>query len=190
MDNNETTFYLGEKKPEPEPAENPYRKGPRISYGGDMPLVFSDEEYVPLTNDEVEKNRAYSEMLEKKNMINRRMLYLEKRKMELLGYYMKIEKNDKGRNIRSFAKTLLVILGVIIVLMLGMLDKRLAVAGAIAFIAMALFIYNRYSSENPDGKLNDLDNKMTAMEDEHKMLEREKEELLAKIQEYRDKEHI
>ena len=165
MENNETTFYLGEKKTEPEAVGNPYRKDPVISYGGEMPLVFSNEEYVPLTNDEIEKKRILSEMLEKKNMINRRLLYLEGKKQDLLGYYMKIEKNDKGRDIRGFAKAMLTFLGIFIVLMLGVLNRKAAVTAAFVMIIFSLIIYVRYRVEGTDEKLEDLDRKMNDMEE-------------------------
>ena len=112
---------------------NPYVK-PVISYGGEMPLVFSNEEYVPRTSDEVEKNRVLSEMLEKKNMINRRLLYLESKRMELLGYYMKIEKSDKGSGAREFLKIFLFLIGAIVVFAIAMLSKKAAVTAAFLMI--------------------------------------------------------
>ena len=188
MENNETTFYLGEKKTGSEPVNNPYKNDPVISYGGEMPLVFSNEEYVPLTNDEIENKRILSEMLEKKNMISRRLLYLEGKKQDLLGYYMKIEKNDKGRYVREFVKVFLFFIGLFIVLTLGALNKKAAITAAVTMIVFSLVIYIRYRVEGTDEKLEDLDRKMNGMEEEHRKLEFEKEKLEEKIKEFKEHE--
>lgn len=189
MEDNETTFYLGEKKEEPAPVDNPYKKEPVISYGGDMPLVFSNEEYTPLTNDEIANKRILSELLEKKNMINRRMLYLENRKMELLGYCMKIDREDSGKGIRGFAKFILIFSTVAVLLILkAMREKGIAFMVAVIFAVIYLFIRVRYQTEDPSKKLDDLDRKMTEMEEEHRKLELEKEKLMEKIEEFKKAE--
>ena len=189
MENNETTFYLGEKKEEPEPIDNPYKKDPVISYGGEMPLVFCNEEYVPLTNDEIANKRILSELLEKKNMINRRMLYLENKRMELLGYSMKIEKEDSGKGIRGFAKFMLIFSTAAVLLILkAMREKGIAFMVAVIFAVTYLFMRVRYQSEDPSQKLEELDRKMTDMEEEHRKLELEKEKLLERIEEFKKAE--
>ncbi|MCR4585481.1 MAG: hypothetical protein K5686_07105 [Lachnospiraceae bacterium] len=190
MENKETTFYLGEKKTETVIDKNPYQEKTVISYGGEMPLVFSNEEYVPLTNDEVENKRILSDMLEKKNMINKRMLYLENKRMELLGYYMKIEKDDKGRSVRGLAKFMLVFTGAAATLMLSVIDKEKAILSAGFFIFLGLVIFIRTREERTEEKLSDLDRKVEEMEREHEKLEKEKEKLQEKIKLFKKEGHI
>ena len=102
-----TTFYLGktEKTEAPQKPEEP-KTG--ITYGGAMPLSFEHYQPEERSEEDLARARLLAEKHERKSMVVRRLLYIEKRRTELLGYMVESEKNS-AKN-RSFFGALLSLL--------------------------------------------------------------------------------
>ncbi|MBR5419612.1 MAG: hypothetical protein IK115_00535 [Lachnospiraceae bacterium] len=94
-------FYLGERKEEPPKTEDT-EPGPRISYGGAMPELLEHYQPEQRTNADLEKARILMDKYEKKSMINRRILYLERRRQELTGYLIDFERKRRKESFLSF----------------------------------------------------------------------------------------
>ncbi|MCR4643773.1 MAG: hypothetical protein K5697_17325 [Lachnospiraceae bacterium] len=96
----EIPFYLGERiVKEEEKKEDEDRL--RISYGGAMPEQL--EKYRPRqrTNEELAQARVLMQKYEKKQMLNRRILYLERRRLFLVTNMQSSDRRRRGKGFFS-----------------------------------------------------------------------------------------
>ncbi len=187
IDNKE--HYLGERI-QTEVQTEIKKADLQISYGGDIPQVFNNEEYVPLTNAEIEAKRVLSEMYEKKNMINRRMLYLENKRMELLSYYMNIKQRNKDNGLSGLTFRIIPIAVLMIMIIHTLYRNTFILVISIILMICLLILIVKYRKRDTVKALKDLDIKIDDMEKEHKKLEAERKSLLENIEEYKSKKQI
>ena len=96
-------FYLGERPAQPEKEEEKKEEKEclKISYGGAMPELLEHYRPEQRTNADLEKARILSEKYTRKNMVHRRLLYLERKQQELTGYMMDAGKRKRERGLFS-----------------------------------------------------------------------------------------
>lgn len=189
MEKEDTTFYLGKKeKPEtsPEPEQTKYR----LSYGGALPASFEQYQPKQRTNEDLALARLLSEKHERKSMVVHRILYLEKRRQDLLGYIADAEKNaSKGHS----KNTLFILMGTLAALFLLLLTLPLpyALISAVVIcgtIAVYLLRKNPLSANYQTPRQIQWDQQMQEMQEEHDALMQEKDELTAQIKELERKQ--
>lgn len=159
-------------------------KKEKILLGGYMTEELLDNlDYSPRTNEEVEENRKLSELYEEKNMVNRRLLYLEKKQLEIMGY---LQDSGHRKSKEDYKKGSIVFTAIVIILILIYIFYPKALMPCI----MGVIIFFVIRSGNSFGKLSDKQEKwvkqLDELKKEHEELEYKKEHLLAKIEDQKN----
>ena len=185
----DAVFYLGEKKEsvsaEGDTAE---KKEYRIAYGGDMPAFLENPEYRPLTEAEVEKKRILMDKHERRSMIVRRILYLEKHRMEILGYMSMAHrgrKAEKRADTMGVLRSLFFVVLFFVFLYLMTTPRELLMIGlpvGAVFLIIAI-LRRKASREAQHWRQAEWEMQLNEMEAEHEELMKEKDQLTKEIKE-------
>ena len=180
-------FYLGEKKEKPK-TEKPEEEKTNIRYGGAMPDFLENPEYRPRTEEEVERARLLSAKHERKAMIVRRLLYLEKRQSEILSYMMgsdhKHATREQTHNSVFFFYAGAVLL--IVIVLSSFLNPDLGIGIFIPMIIVLVIaaLYKRYeANRSANWREKEWEQELREMENEHRELSAEKAQLMTEIRE-------
>ncbi len=185
----DAVFYLGEKKETgPEGGEAAEKKDFRIAYGGDMPAFLENPEYRPLTEAEVEKKRILMDKHGRRSMIVRRLLYLEKRRTEIVGYMSSTERLKKRERAVGRIKIILFLiltLFVILFLYLATSANECLMVGIPLGIGLIVYaILRRRARQHTEyWREAEWEMSLNEMEAEHEELMKEKEQLTKEIKE-------
>lgn len=184
MENKENTFYLG-KREHPEEPPKPEEPKYRLSYAGALPASFEDHQPKPRTNEDLALARLLSEKHERKSMVVRRILYLEKRRQELLGYMADADKNASKA---TYKQSIFLLIGDLIVLLFLFFFLPLPyslVTAVLVCIVIPVFLLHKSPLLRRERTPRQIqwDLQMEEMRDEHDALIQEKEELTAQIRE-------
>ena len=142
--NKDTPFYLGAKpKEETKPASD--EPVFHLSYGGALPYSFEHHKYRPRTNEDLAKAHLLSEKQERKSRIVWRLLYIEKRRQDLIGYMADYAKKHSGEALKVLLLSILVAVNLTICLYI-LLPPRPAIAIGIVLLVLCFILYPKYSA--------------------------------------------
>ena len=180
--NKDTTFYLGAKeKEDTEPIKDP--PAFHLSYGGALSYSFEHHEYRPRTNEDLAKAHTLSVKQDRKSRIVWRLLYIEKRRQDLLDYMAGYERKHSGEELKVFLLSLLFVVSLALCLFIA-LPMKTALLLSIASLFLVLFLYSKYIA--PDhwracGRMAYWNNELFELQSEHDELELEKEQISEEI---------
>ncbi len=156
-------------------------KKEKILQGGYMTEEFLDNlEYTPRTNEEVKENRKLSELYEEKNMINRRLLYLEKKQLEIMGYY---QESGHRKSKEDYKKGSIIFVAVVLALIFLYIFFPKGFMPCVMVVIIIAVIKFGGKQEKLSDKQKEWTKQLDEIEKEHKELEQKKEQLLEKIEE-------
>lgn len=189
MDNKETVFYLGEKDKTGNEVKPSSEKNYRIAYGGDLPfeLEASDDKWNSPENRE--RINILTQKNERRSMVVRRLIYLERRQMEIITALSGIEKRFSASGDIRFQLIIVMLFAIgipswIVMIMSGVNIALALILPAlfIAFCAVAL----KLSSASFKRKEEELAMMLRDIKEEHDSLEKEHDELLLEIKKLTD----
>ena len=189
----EQPFYLGERLPEKNDETDKKEDALKISYGGAMDEAL--EHYRPRqrTNEELERAHILSEKHERKSMVVRRLLYLEKKRSEILGYMMDSGKRNTGMLASMDSKAAIVIvplaiLGVIVAFFFPVsMGRKFLYAGVVIIMAfVCLKIAEKLIHNDMDRRNREWAARLEELRTEHEELSREREDLIREMKELED----
>lgn len=193
MENEDTEFYLGKKEESVREEEEPSGEEFRTTYGGDIPfaLIKSDDRWG--SSDNMERVRLLSEKCERRSRVVSRLIYLERRQMEIITAMTGIGKKYKENGntfflIRVF--TLFAVSCPLLVFMtwLSFKEHPGILLVVIIFLIAVLIYVKKNSNRAADMKQEELSYKFREIEEEHDLLEKEKEELTNEINRLREQQ--
>ena len=190
----EQPFYLGERPPETN-EDKDKKDGPelKMTFAGTIPEALENFKPKQRSNEELERAHILSEKHERRSMVVRRLLYLERKREEILGYMMDSGKRNAGNLAAMDSKAAIVIiplgiLGVIAAFIFahGTAAKFLA-AGAVALTAfICLKIAEKIIFSGMNSRNREWAARLEELRAEHEELSREREELIRDIKELED----
>ena len=180
--NTDTTFYLGTKeKNETEPIPEPPVF--HLSYAGQIPYAYEHHKYRTRTNEDLERARLLSLKQDRKSRIVWRMLYIEKRRQDLIGYMADYEKKRSGEALKVQILALVFIVNLSICLFL-ILPKITAILLTIGLVV--LYLYFCSEIQRPDrihfsGRMGYWNSELYDLQTEHEELDTEKKQISEEI---------
>ena len=142
--NKDTPFYLGAKPKEetkPESDEPVFH----LSYAGALSYSFEHHKHRPRTNEDLARAHLLSEKQERKSRIVWRLLYIEKRRQDLIGYMADYAKKHSGEALKVLLLSILVAVNLTICLYI-LLPPRPAIAIGIVLLVLCFILYPKYSA--------------------------------------------
>lgn len=182
--NKDTAFYLGTKeKNDAEPiSDQPVF---HLSYAGALSYSFEHHEHRPRTNEELEKAHTLSLKQDRKSRIVWRLLYIEKRRQDLLDYMSLYEKKHSGEALKVLLLCVVIIINLSICLFI-LIPPLPAILLTAVLLGLGFVLYAKYNA--PDrwhsrGRMAYWNNELFELQSEHDELEIEKEQISEEIRE-------
>lgn len=189
MESNDTVFYLGKKQEPPADEKPSSEKAFRTAYGGALPFALEKAEDKWNTPENMERVKILSKKCERRSMIVRRLIDLERRQMNIItamtGMGKRHSASKKYSNmpiVTAIYITGLALLIIFIVQGLNILPAIIIFALLTGFFFFAL----KHDQAIIESRHAELSAKLREIEEEHENLEKEREELNREIKELTD----
>ena len=186
MESEDTVFYLGKREESDPEEEKASEKNFRIAYGGDIPFELEKSNDKWGSPENMERVRVLSEKCERRSRVVGRLIYLERRQMDIITAMTGIGKRHRENNAGSFPLlvfSLFVITCPLLLFFVWLFLKEhlifLIMAGVFWIAGLLVMIKNKKSAA--DVKQEELSAMLVEIEEEHELLEKEKEELTIEI---------
>ena len=193
MEKEDTIFYLGKNEEPVSEDGQASEEELRISYGGDIPdaLLKSDDKWGSREN--MERVKVLSEKCERRSRVVSRMIYLERRQMEIITAMTGIGKRQwekKADFFQVFVFLVFVIICPVLLFVIWMYlrDHLILWMSALVFWIAGLALMKKTRKSSTERKQEELSGKLKEIEEEHELLEKERGELNAEIQRLREQQ--
>jgi hypothetical protein len=154
-----------------------------LSYAGQIPYAYEHFEHRKRTNEDLERAHTLSLKQDRKSRIVWRLLYIEKRSQDLVGYMANYEKKRSGETLKAQLLALVIVINLSICLFLT-ISKIAAIL--LTIVLAVIFIYFCVEIQRPDrirfsGRMAYWNSELYDLKAEHEELELEKEQISEEI---------